>query len=70
MRGFHATRRLKILPPRLKAAAGPDPDPEEHDEEPDAEQILAVTEVKRPHSFGLFIFHFSFQSTRILFRYY
>ncbi|KAF8257026.1 hypothetical protein EI94DRAFT_100033 [Lactarius quietus] len=56
IRGFRATRKLKILPPKLKATAGPNPDPEGYDEEPDAElmPIPAVPEVKLPHSFGVF----------------
>ncbi|KAH9020579.1 hypothetical protein EDB85DRAFT_518885 [Lactarius pseudohatsudake] len=50
VRGFRVTRKLKILPPRLKGAAGPNPDPEGHDEEPDAElmPIPAILEVKLP----------------------
>ncbi|KAH9053801.1 hypothetical protein EDB87DRAFT_159169 [Lactarius vividus] len=39
VRGFRVTRKLKILPPRLKGAAGPNPDPEGHDEKPDMELI-------------------------------
>ena len=48
IRGFHITRRLKIFPPKLKGAAGPNPDPEVYEEEPDAEliPILYVPEVK------------------------
>jgi len=44
------------LPPRLKAAAGSNPDPEGYDEDPDPElmPIPAVPEVKLPHSFGVF----------------
>ncbi|KAN0138029.1 Caspase domain containing protein, partial [Lactarius tabidus] len=39
IRGFRATRKLKIFPPRLKAAAGPNPDPDGYGEEPEAELI-------------------------------
>jgi hypothetical protein len=47
---------LKILPPRLKGAAEPTPDPEGDYEEPDAElmPIPALPEVKLPHSFSIF----------------
>ncbi|KAF8260322.1 hypothetical protein EI94DRAFT_1811875 [Lactarius quietus] len=44
IRGFRATRKFKILPPRLKGAAGPNPDLEEYDEEPDAE-LMPITEL-------------------------
>jgi hypothetical protein len=47
VRGFRATRKLKIMPPRLKGAAGPNPDPEGDDDEPDVElmPIPALPEV-------------------------
>ncbi|KAI9456874.1 hypothetical protein BJY52DRAFT_536657 [Lactarius psammicola] len=50
IRGFRVTRKLKILPPRLKGAAGPNPDSEGYDEEPDAElmPIPAVPEYRDP----------------------
>lgn len=38
VRGFRVTRKFKIFP-RLKGAAGPNPDPEGYDEEPDMELI-------------------------------
>jgi hypothetical protein len=43
---------LKILPPRLKGAAGPNPDSKEDDEEPGTElvPIPALPEVMSPHS--------------------
>ncbi|KAI9463231.1 hypothetical protein BJY52DRAFT_72256 [Lactarius psammicola] len=46
IRGFRVTRKYKIFP-RLKGAAGPNPDPEGYDEEPDMELIPvpAVPEV-------------------------
>ncbi|KAI9428700.1 caspase domain-containing protein [Lactarius indigo] len=43
IRGFRATRKFKIFPPRLRAAAGPNPDPKGYDEEPDAELIPIPT---------------------------
>jgi len=48
IRGFRVTRKLKILPRALKAAAGPNPDPKGSDEEPDMEliAIATITEVK------------------------
>ncbi|KAH8991266.1 hypothetical protein EDB92DRAFT_688194 [Lactarius akahatsu] len=50
IRGFRVARKLKILPPRLKGAAGPNPDPEGYDEEPDAElmSIPTVPEYRDP----------------------
>jgi hypothetical protein len=47
---FRAARRFKILPPRLKGAAGPNPDPEGDDEGSDAKliPIPAIPEVKPP----------------------
>ncbi|KAH9174151.1 hypothetical protein EDB89DRAFT_1884328, partial [Lactarius sanguifluus] len=50
VRGFRVTRKLRILPPRLKGAAGPNPDPEGYDEEPDVElvQIPSVPEYRDP----------------------
>lgn len=47
MRGFRVIRKYKIFP-RLKGAAGPNPDPEEHDEEQDMEliSIPAISEVQ------------------------
>jgi hypothetical protein len=54
---------LKILPPRLKGAAGPNPDPEGDDEEPDAElvPIPALPEVKSPHSSAFSNRHIGFK---------
>jgi len=48
IRGFRATRKLKILPPRLKAAVGYNPDPDTG-----LMPIHALWEVKTPHSFGV-----------------
>ncbi|KAF8263646.1 hypothetical protein EI94DRAFT_567800 [Lactarius quietus] len=50
VRGSRVTRKFKILPSRLKGAAGPSPDPEEYDEEPDVElvPIPAVPEYRDP----------------------
>jgi hypothetical protein len=39
IRGFRVTRAFKILPKHLKAAAGPSPDPDGYDCEPDLEVI-------------------------------
>ncbi|KAH9049753.1 hypothetical protein EDB83DRAFT_1384873 [Lactarius deliciosus] len=39
IRGFRVTRKLKLLPLKLKGAAGPNPDPEGYNEEPDAEDM-------------------------------
>ncbi|KAH9054245.1 hypothetical protein EDB87DRAFT_1647513, partial [Lactarius vividus] len=48
IRGFRVARKYKIFP-RLKGAAGPNPDPEGYDEEPDTEielvPVPAVPEV-------------------------
>ncbi|KAN0127578.1 hypothetical protein V8E53_014605 [Lactarius tabidus] len=51
IRGFRAARMLKILPPRLKGAAGPNPDPDGYDREPDAEpmpKLVALPEYQDP----------------------
>ncbi|KAH9040352.1 hypothetical protein EDB85DRAFT_130624 [Lactarius pseudohatsudake] len=50
IRGFRVTRKFRILPPRLKGAAGPNPDPEGYDEEPDMEliPIPSVPEYRDP----------------------
>jgi hypothetical protein len=54
------------LPPKLKAAAGPNPDPDGYDEEPEAEliPIPALNEVKLPHSFGVCYFSSWFSKYR------
>ena len=58
--------------PKLKAAAGPNPDPEGSDEEPDSEDLglLPVSEVTLLTFLKFPSLHFSFQSTGILFIYY
>jgi hypothetical protein len=50
---------LKILPPRLKGAAGPNPDPRGDDEETDARlmPIPALPEVKSLRPFSVFNRH-------------
>ncbi|KAI9454401.1 hypothetical protein BJY52DRAFT_729609 [Lactarius psammicola] len=50
LRGFRATRKFKIFPPKLKGAAGPNPDPKGYDEEPDVEliPIPAIPEYRDP----------------------
>jgi hypothetical protein len=50
IRGFRATRRFKILPTRLKAAAGPNPDPEGYDDGSDVKltPISAIPEYRDP----------------------
>ena len=57
VRGFRATRKLRILPTKLKGAAGPKPDSKGYDEGSDAELIPvpALPEVKSPHSFWRFL---------------
>ncbi|KAI9439551.1 hypothetical protein H4582DRAFT_2097746 [Lactarius indigo] len=49
IRGYRVTRKLRILPPKLKGAAGPNPDPDGYDE-PDVElvQIPPVPEYRVP----------------------
>jgi hypothetical protein len=56
VRGFRATRTLKILPPRLKGAAEPTLDPEGDEEMPDAElmPIPTLPEVQSPRPFIVF----------------
>jgi len=68
IRGFRATRRLKILPRKFKAAAGPSREPEGDDEEPDPDliPIPTVSEVSPSHSLGVFYLHLGFQSIGIL----
>lgn len=39
LRGFRVARKFKILPPRLKAAAGPNPDP-------NARPLMALVDVE------------------------
>jgi hypothetical protein len=48
IRGFRVVRSLRILPKRLKAAAGPSADPGGYDHDPDTEviSIPADTQVK------------------------
>jgi hypothetical protein len=72
VRGFRVTRKLKILPPRLKGAAGPNPDKEGHDEESDMEliPIPSVPEVTLRNLLEFVRFHLGFRSTRILFTFY
>ncbi|KAH8983986.1 hypothetical protein EDB86DRAFT_168552 [Lactarius hatsudake] len=50
IRGFRVTRKLRILPPKLRGAAGPNPDPEGYNEEPDLEliPIPLVSEYRDP----------------------
>ncbi|KAH9174169.1 hypothetical protein EDB89DRAFT_594079 [Lactarius sanguifluus] len=67
VRGFRVTRKFKILP-RLKGAAGPNPDLEGY-EEPDMEliPIPAEPEVMWQPFLELSGLHLRFQSTKILF---
>lgn len=48
IRGFRVARTLRIFPKHLKAAAGPPPDPDGYDGEPDLEvvSIPATSKVK------------------------
>ena len=48
IRGFRVTRAFRILPKHLKAAAGPSPDPDGYEFEPDLEviSIPATSKVK------------------------
>ena len=74
VRGFRVTRKYRIFP-RLMGAAGPNPDQEGYDEEPDPDimteliPVPAVPEVTLPTFMKSFSLHFSFQSTRTLFTY-
>jgi hypothetical protein len=54
IRGFRVTRKLMILPRTLKGAAGPNPDPEGSDSEPDLELIPLSTVPDVRRSFGVF----------------
>ncbi|KAI9434972.1 hypothetical protein H4582DRAFT_730175 [Lactarius indigo] len=76
IRGYRATRKLKMLPPRLMGAAGPNPDPRGCDEEPDPELLpvpQAVPGVPPEVKLPFFVFpdlHLGFQSPGILFTLY
>jgi hypothetical protein len=52
-----------MILPRLKGAAGPSPDSEEYDEEPDVEliPIPATQKVMWPHFWGFLVFSLAFK---------
>lgn len=73
IRGFRVTRKYMIFP-RLKGAAGPNPDPERYDSDEEANMELipipAVPEVMLRTFVKFSNLHYRFHSIGILFTYY
>ena len=66
IRGFRVARTFRILPKRLKAAAGPSPSPERDDFEPEIELITIPAATNVEDTLSLFCLHLTIHSTGIL----
>jgi hypothetical protein len=66
IRGFRVARTFRIMPKRLKAAAGPSPEPEPDDFEPEMELISIPATTNVEDTLSLFCLHLTIHSTRIL----